>query len=94
MKNYEELERQGRLLILPCRLGSKVYVVTSYERGREFVHTGYDHLGETGYYKTEYGYTYKETEFRMEHLKEFGKRVFLTRREAIEEVSRRREMEK
>lgn len=87
LKNYEDLEEQGRLIKLPCKVGDKVY----YARGKfvlEYEVTGFS-IDITGVWlihgeyhvdknnKT-YGYNFD--------VDEIGKTVFLSRFEAEEEL--------
>ena len=66
LADYEDLEEQGRLLILPCKAGDTVYRIWKTE-GREPVITSH--------YMTDIGMV-----VRWMHY--FGNRVFLTYEEA------------
>ena len=43
LKEYEDLEEQGRLIVLPCKMGDTVYIIGSkYRRGyfEDYINTG------------------------------------------------------
>lgn len=43
LANYEDLEEQGRLIVLPCKIGDTVYIIGSkYRRGyfEDYINTG------------------------------------------------------
>lgn len=43
LKEYRDLEEQGRLIVLPCKIGDKVYIIGSkYRRGyfENYINTG------------------------------------------------------
>lgn len=43
LKDYEDLEEQGRLIVLPCKIGDTIYITGSrYRRGRieSWINTG------------------------------------------------------
>ena len=66
LSHYEDLEEQGLLLKLPCKVGDKVYVFwTSYNFKTEEVE-----------------HKIIVDVFEIEMMSEFGKTVFLTREEA------------
>lgn len=68
---YEEAEKQGLLIRLPCKLGDTVYHIVS--------HT----VDVTGYrMEWELETTVKPTAFRIWMMDAIGKTVFLTREEA------------
>ena len=66
---YEDLEEQGRLMLLPCPMGSTIYmIVTKHTKGREpfsFIKT--TELMESNVFRV---------------CRDYGKTVFLTREEA------------
>lgn len=66
---YEDLEEQGRLMMLPCSMGSTIYmIVTKHTKGREpfsFIKT--TELMESNVFRV---------------CRDFGKTVFLTREDA------------
>ena len=66
VENYKDLEEQGLLLRLPCKVGDTVYRVSII--GRD--------LNGKPYYKI------KEKSFAFVWLEKLGKTVFLTREEA------------
>ena len=69
LAGYEDLEAQGRLVVLPCPMGSTIYmIVTKHTKGREpfsFIKT--TELMESNVFRV---------------CRDFGKTVFLTREEA------------
>lgn len=74
LKEYEDLEEQGLLLRLPCRVGTIVYVLQS-DRIIKVIITRYDRFKDGSIW------------FCFNHgcgksIAEFGKTVFLTREEA------------
>ncbi len=95
LKDYEDLEEQGRLVILPCKVGDTVYVVTSPfnvfddieydENMKDEVYESY--VSSTTFYKSgeQYRIYAKATNhFIGAYFREcdFGKTVFLTESEA------------
>lgn len=70
---YEDLEEQGRLMLLPCPMGSTIYmIVTKHTKGREpfsFIKT--TELMESNVFRV---------------CRDYGKTVFLTREEAENEL--------
>lgn len=77
LKEYEDLEEQGRLVKLPCKIGTKVYNTTWWGDVQEEVIVA----GKT-YYRTERRHIVSESTFDYFDIEEFGKTVFLTREEA------------
>lgn len=78
LKEYEALEEEGRLLVLPCKVGTTAYVI-DYT-------WDYGEIGD----KAERRYFIRETPFEYGMIDEFNKSVFLTREEAekaLEEMS-------
>ena len=99
LKQYEDLEEQGRLLRLPCKVGDAVYVVTSPfnvfddieydENMKEEVYEAY--VSSVSFYKSgeQYRIYAKATNhFIGVYFREcdFGKTVFLTEGEAREKL--------
>ena len=77
LKEYEDLEEQGRLVKLPCKIGTKVYDTTWWGDVQEEVIVA----GKT-YYRTDRRHIVSESTFDYFDIEEFGKTVFLTREEA------------
>lgn len=77
LKEYQQLEEQGRLVILPCKIGTKVYNTTWWVDVREEVIVA----GKT-YYRTDRRHIVSESTFDYYDIAEFGKTVFLTKSEA------------
>ena len=75
LKEYEDLDEQGKLLKLPCKVGDTLFHVgTNPMRIREFKVFGIDILAESVIISTE-----EEICFEIEHI---GKTFFLTRKDA------------
>ena len=71
LKEYEDLEEQGRLISLPCKVEDTVYEITgATARGYDWKYLTY-----------EKAYIHK-TIFNLDRLNDIGKTVFLTKREA------------
>ena len=66
LKHYEDLEEQGRLIELPCKVGDIVWRIATQ-------HNNYDDSP----YKI-----VMQSSFRLDYLNEMGKTVFLTKEEA------------
>ena len=79
---YEDLEEQGLLLRLPCKVGDVVYDIENYKVGVEWVDEGYDHLGRRGYYHNVYRQRIRKIRFKLEYLNKIGTSIFLTTEEA------------
>lgn len=77
IKNYEDLEEQGKLLKLPCAVGDTVYYLDRFCSG-----TSLDcprrPCEPCQYYKLEI----YEGKFKLNDINDFGKTVFLTRESA------------
>jgi hypothetical protein len=92
---YEDLEEQGLLLKLPCKFGSNVYTIaTIYECKHDYLDCPMDF---PDVYQCERNckceYEYKKLVvrpiiFKFEMLKDFNKKVFLTKEEAEQELKR------
>ena len=71
LAEYEDLEEQGRLISLPCKVEDTVYEITgATARGYDWKYLTY-----------EKAYIHK-TIFNLDRLNDIGKTVFLTKREA------------
>lgn len=90
LKKYRKLEKQGRLLRLPCKVGDTVYIPEEY--------VGYDCEGWRVSKGTISSILIRDTEpplfkikgsFGRVQLKAFDKTVFLTRQEAEEALARK-----
>lgn len=88
LADYEDLEEQGRLLKLPCKVGDTIYAVGEIVKEYKVISVGYPSNKATN-----------RSEFCIETLpvngsrvvaafydKEFGKNVFLTKSEAEEKL--------
>ena len=67
---YEDLEEQGLLLRLPCKVGTKVYAIN--------IIIDYGEIGD----EATYSYSIIEREFQRYMMMDYGKLVFLTQAEA------------
>lgn len=74
---YEDLEEQGRLIKLPCKVGDTVYNTTWWDDVQQKVVV----KGKT-YYRTVHKRKVSKSTFDCSDIKEFGKTVFLTKSEA------------
>ena len=77
LKEYEDLEEQGRLIKLPCKIGDEVYNITWWDDVQEKVVV----KGKT-YYRTIHKHKVSKSAFGYTDIEEIGKTVFLTRKEA------------
>lgn len=77
LKEYEDLEEQGRLIKLPCKVGDTVYDIAWWDNVQEKVVV----KGKT-YYRTMHKHKVTELPFDYSDIGEFGKTVFLTKSEA------------
>lgn len=78
LAEYEDLEEQGLLVRLPCKVGDTVYKITRFCSGG-IRDCGYSYeCSECPEYKPFIEYI----EFKIPILKDIGKTVFLTREEA------------
>lgn len=77
LKEYEDLEEQGRLLKLPCKIGTEVYNITWWDDVQEKVAV----KGKT-YYRTVHKHKVTKSAFSHFDINNFGKTVFLTKSEA------------
>ena len=79
LREYENLEEQGLLLRLPCKIGTKVYAIN--------IIIDYGEIGD----EATYSYSIIEREFQIYMMMEygelvFGKTVFLTQAEAEQKL--------
>ena len=77
LADYEDLEEQGRLVKLPCKIGTKVYNITWWDDVQEKVVV----KGKT-YYRTIHKHKVSKSTFGYTDIEEIGKTVFLTKSEA------------
>ena len=77
LAEYESLEEQGRLLRLPCKIGTKVYNITWWDDVQKKVVV----KGKT-YYRTIHKHKVSKSTFGYTDIEEIGKTVFLTKSEA------------
>lgn len=80
LAEYEDLEEQGLLLRLPCKVGTKVYAINRI--------IDYGEVGD----EATYSYSIIEREFQIYMMMEygelvFGKTVFLTQAEAEQKLA-------
>ena len=79
LAEYEDLEEQGLLLRLPCKVGTKVYAINRI--------VDYGEIGD----EATYSYSIVEREFQIYMMMDygklvFGKTVFLTQAEAEQKL--------
>ena len=74
LKEYEDLEEQGLLLRLPCKVGTKVYAIN--------IIIDYGEIGD----EATYSYSIIEREFQIYMMMDYGKLVFLTQAEAEQKL--------
>ena len=74
LAEYEELEEQGLLLRLPCKVGTKVYAIN--------IIIDYGEIGD----EATYSYSIIEREFQIYMMMDYGKLVFLTQAEAEQKL--------
>ena len=77
LADYEDLEEQGLLLRLPCKIGTKVYNITWWDDVQKKVVV----KGKT-YYRTIHKHKVSKSTFGYTDIEEIGKTVFLTKSEA------------
>lgn len=77
LAEYEDLEEQGRLIKLPCKIGTQVYNTTWWDDVQEKIVV----KGKT-YYRTVHKHKVTKSTFDYYDIKEFGETVFLTESEA------------
>ena len=81
LAEYEDLEEQGLLLRLPCKIGTKVYNITWWDDVQEKVVV----KGKT-YYRTIHKHKVSKSTFGYTDIEEIGKTVFLTKAEAEQKL--------
>ena len=101
LAEYEDLEEQGRLVKLPCKVGDMVYLVCSRysecsrykERFEEYSCQGCE--DECDSHKEYYIHINHSVsiEWIVRNLNNFGKTVFLTKEEAEQKLKELKEME-
>ena len=85
-KAYNDLEEQGLLLRLPCKIGTKVYNITWWDDVQKKVVV----KGKT-YYRTIHKHKVSKSTFGYTDIDDFGKTVFLSKSEAEQKL---KEMER
>ena len=78
---YEDLEEQGLLLRLPCKVGTTVYKTTWWDDVTETVKVG----GKT-FCRTVHKHKVSKSTFSLLDIYDFGKTVFLTQAEAEQKL--------
>lgn len=86
LAEYEGLEEQGRLIKLPCKIGTKVYDITWWDNVQEKVV-----VKGKAYYRTVHKHKVTKLPFTYSDIDNFGKTVFLTKSEADQKL---KEMER
>ena len=81
LAEYEDLEEQGLLLLLPCKLGTTVYNTTWWDNVTEKVKVD----GKT-FYRTVHKHKVSKSIFSLVDIYDFGKTVFLTKAEAEQKL--------
>ena len=81
LANYEDLEEQGRLVKLPCKIGTEVYDITWWDNVQEKVV-----VKGKAYYRTVYKHKVTKLPFTYSDIDNFGKTVFLTKSEAEQKL--------
>ena len=86
-KTYVDAERQGLIIVLPCKVGDVVYTASSYmECCREECKWVEEECDECCDYQRVY--FVKETKFQIQMIAVFGKTVFLTKEEAEQAIEK------
>ena len=83
---YEDLEEQGRLVKLPCKIGTEVYDITWWDDVQEKVV-----VKGKAYYRTVHKHKITKLPFTYSDIDDFGKTVFLSKSEAEQKL---KEMER
>ena len=86
LADYEDAEKQGLLLRLPCPIGTTVYNTTWWDDVQEKVKVD----GKT-FYRTVHKHKVSKSTFSLLDIYDFGKTVFLTKAEAEQKL---KEMER
>ena len=81
LAEYEDLEEQGLLLRLPCKVGTTVYNTTWWDDVQEKVKVD----GKT-FYRTVHKHKVSKSTFSLLDIYDFGKTVFLTKEEAEQKL--------
>ena len=88
LAEYEDLEEQGLLLRLPCKVGTPVYNTTWWDDVTETIT-----VKGTTYYRSIIKHTVSNSNFSLRDLDKFGKEVFLTKEEAEAKLNKLQENE-
>ena len=80
-KAYNDLEEQGLLLRLPCKIGTEVYDITWWDNVQEKVV-----VKGKAYYRTVHKHKVTKLPFAYSDIDNFGKTVFLTKSEAKQKL--------
>ena len=88
LKEYEDLEEQGRLVKLPCKIGTEIYDITWWDNVQEKVV-----VKGKAYYRTVHKHKVTKLPFTYSDIDNFGKTVFLTKSEAEAKLKELRGME-
>lgn len=78
LAEYENLEEQGKLLKLPCKVGNSIYIILHNHTIRKSTVIGYRLVA---------GGWIAETEDWNYSFDEFGKTVFLTKESALQKMN-------
>ena len=81
LAEYENLEEQGRLVKLPCKIGTEVYDITWWDDVQEKVV-----VKGKAYYRTVHKHKVTKLPFTYSDIDNFGKTVFLTKFEAEQKL--------
>ena len=81
LKQYRDLEEQGLLLRLPCKIGTTVYNITWWDDVQEKVK-----VDGKAFYRTVHKYKVSKSKFSLVDIYDFGKTVFLTKAEAEQKL--------
>ena len=81
LREYEDLEEQGKLVKLPCKIGTEVYNITWWDDVQEKVVV----KGKV-YYRTVHKHKVTKSPFTYFDIDNFGKTVFLTKSEAEQKL--------
>ena len=81
LAEYEDLEEQGLLLRLPCKVGTTVYNTTWWDDVQEKVKVD----GKT-FYRTLHKHKVSKSTFSLVDIYDFGKTVFFTQAEAEQKL--------
>ena len=79
---YEDLEEQGRLVKLPCKIGTKVYDITWWDDIEEKVV-----VKGKAYYRIVRKHKVTKLPFTYSDIDDFGKTIFLTKSEAEQKLN-------